>query len=153
METGQTDYTLGEAMPVVRAVVQDTSAHFTADACVEESLKAMRTSAEAIGQSMEVLSDGPAEMAGQPGRQIVVRQAAKVPASQATQPAEALYVVQRTICATGGNPRKPRGYSLRLYCLATDAERPKAVMDKLAEKFELVSPPAAEPPKTGPPQE
>jgi hypothetical protein len=152
VEMGQTDYLLGEPMPLARVVVHEEPTKPDAQACVAEALETFRAGAAEAGQVVEVLSQGPARLAGRDGVEIVLQQA---PERTATRPADApavLHVVQRTILAYGGKPARQRSYSVRLYCLSEDAARPRQIMETLAGQFELIAPsevgPATEPAAT-----
>ena len=148
VQMGQVDYTLGgEVMPGAQVTVAPLQPGDDASQCASCAVDIVRRIAESADVDVEVVSQGPAVMADVEGYQFVVRQRPHVdqddsPASDdgAPQdgPDDGVVIVQRVICVAAPEDQGgARSYSLTLVCHGSRTGPAEALMDSLAEGFEL----------------
>jgi hypothetical protein len=104
-------------------------------------LDTYKKSAGDHGHEIKVLSQGVAKMGEVDGCQFIAQQ---LPSKLATRAVDdesaAVFVIQRTIVANGGADKKPKSFSLRLYCQSPDLKTAEAILEKLAGTFQVVVP-------------
>ena len=136
---GQVDYLLGgrtgpRASVVVASIPEGVSPRVFA----EQTVKA----AASLTPGSKLLAEGPATMGGLHGHQRAVQLADKDDRPLPAPPlADGLkpYLVVRSVCVPEGRTGRGRGYSLLLRCLAADSKSAAALMDRLADGFELLT--------------
>jgi len=153
---GQVDYTLGgELLPTAQVTITPIDVEDSASTCVATAVDAVMQIAKDAGLDVEVVSQAQAVMAGRPGRQFVIRQkrpaaangeadrqndpaAEDKPDTQAEAQVDAVVIVQRVVCVSGDDELGPRSYSLTLVCRSEEVAPVEALMDSLAEGFEVI---------------
>jgi len=151
-EMGQVDYLLGGVpMPSVQLLARAVAgAAATSEACAKKCLSVARTVAVERKQTCEVISEGPASLAGLPAYQFVLVHSSKgrppLPASK-TSP-RSVAIVQRTVCAAGSGGKPAKAYMLTLTARGEDAKAAEALLGAIAKGFSLTGP--ASQPTTAP---
>ncbi|MFB3892916.1 MAG: hypothetical protein ACE15C_12920 [Phycisphaerae bacterium] len=146
VEMAQTDYVLGGVpMPLARVLVADTVGDEKAEDIAKRMLETYKKSATDHGHEVRIISPpAAAKMGGVDGCQFVAQQLpSKLATKAAGDESAAVFVIQRTIVASGGADGKPRSFSLRLYCQSPDIKAAEGIMDKLAGTFQVIAPPPA----------
>ena len=168
-EMGQVDYLLGgvpmpSAQLLARSVPGGTA---TSEACAKKCLSIARSVAVERKQTCEVISEGPAKLAGLPAYQFVLIHSSKPrpPLPGGTKSLESVVIVQRTVCVAGSGGKSPRAYMLTLTARGEDAKAAEALLAAISDGFSLTGPatqpatapttkpttrPAARPPATAP---
>jgi len=147
----QSDYLRGGlTLPKVQVAVEKADARATSKTWAKRWLKKARLVAEKSGLETKVLAEGPAGLAGLEAYEFLLIQSPKskpaATAPSASQPAwreEPLIIAQRTVCTGEGSARK--GYLLVLLFPGADQKAAAGMLQKLAEGFTLLKPPATQP--------
>ncbi len=154
VEMGQIDFTRGGVVsPVARLQAEETT-ETESMSCSQKSLVLARQMAHQIGDNVEVVHQGPADLGDYDSFEFVL---VCTPLSQpttdeaATAPAEDVLptpvcIAQRALCLPPDESGVSRSYYLTLICETDSVEAVRAMMEKLAGGFELLDEPAAESP-------
>lgn len=142
----QTDYLAG-ATPgiVVQAPVVRVAADQSAEAYAKRCIQDVATAGGEQGVEVEVVSKGPAALAGRAGYQFVLRR--RAPSREGGGPGAGDVVVQRSVCASRGDGAV--SYSLVAICRTDDPEAAEAKLDQIADGYRLLTE-APQPPATAP---
>lgn len=139
----QADYTLGgQPCPAVQVVSRLVAPALSAEDCIRKAVASM----EKQGATVEVLSKGPARLAGHDALQMVLRQT-QPPATQPsqaapTEPDEILEVhrLLRLDPNEENDEEFARTYALIVTGQRVTVEQLVALADQLAERFQIMSP-------------
>ncbi len=143
-EMGQVDYLLGGVpMPSVQLLARGVPAGAaTSEACAKKCLSVARSVAVERKQTCEVISEGPAKLAGLPAYQFVLIHSSKPrpPLPGGTKSLESVVIVQRTVCVAGSGGKSPKAYMLTLTARGEDAKAAEALLAAIAGGFSLTGP-------------
>ncbi len=142
----QTDY-LADATPgiVVQAPVVQAAADRTAEGYAKRCIEDVRTAGGEQGVEVEVISQGPARLAGRAGYQFVLRR--RAPAREDAQQGAGDVVAQRSVCVLRGDGVV--SYSLVVIGRTDDPASAETKLDEIADNYRLLGD-AAESPATVP---
>ena len=147
MLLGQMDYLLGgEPNPLVTVLIGEVPAGSTGQSCAEKVLQAARDAYARQNIEMKLLRQGPAKLASMAAYQFTIQQTTRPPAAdtQPTQPAgddkknNVITVVHRTACCDAAKCQQARSFSIIVACSGAAPPAAEAIMDKLADGFELL---------------
>ncbi len=157
----------GIVMPAAQLTVKPIAATEDAASCAAESLATVIEIGKESGLTVEILTEAPATMGGLAGYEFMVRQSTPpvvseedaaddadeetaddadqldvaTGAEEADDEAEdamAVVVAQRVVCRVSADPQVgTRSYSLTLLCRGDEVASAQAIMDQLADGFEL----------------
>jgi len=122
----------GDVSPRVELIVATVPADFTAESFGKHAIEAKA----AEGFKMEVLSHGPADLAGRKGYQFVVHKQT-VNAEASEQPAESIEIGR--LILTPGQDGQQRMYAIVVQCQDVTWQQADAVMAAVAPDFSLLS--------------
>ena len=110
----------------------------------DKQLERMKQFALRSDMTIQVVSQGPAKLSGQPAHEFVITQSPRQSDPSAELPEDAT-IVCRTICVEP-TPQELTGacYSLVLVCQGTSTHQAKSLMESLAKGFEATSPAQAD---------
>ncbi len=168
----QTDYLQGQEPALIAYLVATTTAATSADQQMDQCLNSLEKTATQRGLAGRLVSRKNLKLAGRDACQIVFEQSPKPPpateplsspetaaatqtstqaatqaAAEAPQP---VVIVQRNLCLFAGVAGKSECFLLVLVAQGAAPNSAEAMMDKIAEGFELLTPAAAASPQTAP---
>jgi hypothetical protein len=163
LSMAQTDYLLGGPPTVSAHVVVEAVDAASVQQRMDQCVEAARKAAADRNLQRRLLSRKNAELAGREACQIVFQQSpntqpASAPqtsqaAESATQPGAvatppSVVIVQRSLCLPGAEGKKAENFSLVLVAQGAAPEASEAMMDKIAEGFQLLGPASTTAPAT-----
>ena len=154
VEMGQIDFTRGGVVSPVARLQAEETAETESMSCSQKSLVLARQMAHQIGDNVEVVHQGPADLGDYDSFEFVL---VCTPLSQPTTdeaetaPAEDVLptpvcIAQRALCLPPDESGVSRSYYLTLICETEDVDAVRAMMEKLAGGFELLDDSAVESP-------